>query len=69
MGQRIADGLDAWPPRPAGYEGMKQRADKIPPQAKDLRLRVALDRLVQLYDVWGKPDEAARWRKELEALK
>jgi hypothetical protein len=23
--------------------------------------------LVRLYDAWGKPEEAARWRKELEA--
>jgi hypothetical protein len=47
------------------YEGMKQRADMIP---KDGRARVteALARLVQLYDAWGKPDEAAKWRKELE---
>jgi hypothetical protein len=31
-------------------------------------LTVALERLVQLYLAWGKPDEAARWRKDLEAL-
>ena len=31
-------------------------------------LTEALERLVQLYDAWGKPDEAAKWRKELEAL-
>jgi len=37
-----------------------------PPQAKDLRLREALERLVQLYDAWGKPDKAAEWRKKLE---
>jgi len=33
---------------------------------KDERMRDALERLVQLYDAWGKPDEAAKWRKELE---
>ena len=27
----------------------------------------AAGRLVQLYVGWGKPDEAARWKKELEA--
>ena len=27
----------------------------------------ALERLVQLYDARNKPDEAAKWRKELEA--
>ena len=37
-----------------GYEGMKRRAVKIPPQAK-VRLTEALERLVQLYDGWGKP--------------
>jgi tetratricopeptide (TPR) repeat protein len=55
-----------------GYEGMKQREARI----RLSRFRVnqdvlpeALERLVQLYDAWGKPDEAAKWRKELEALK
>src|SRR5262249_26939872 len=28
-----------------------------------------LEWLVQLYDEWGKPDEAAMWRKELEAVR
>jgi non-specific serine/threonine protein kinase/serine/threonine-protein kinase len=46
-----------------GYEGQKQRADKIPAASK-VRLTLALDRLVQLYEVTGKPDEAARWRAE-----
>ena len=50
-----------------GYEGMKARADKIPPQLKQVRLSEALKRLVKLYDDWGKPGEAARWRKALEA--
>ncbi len=50
----------------SGYEGMKQRKDKIP--AQDMpRLNKALERLVRLYDAWGKPDEAAMWRKELAA--
>jgi serine/threonine protein kinase len=45
-----------------GYEGMKQREAKIPPQGK-VRLGEALDRLVQLYDAWGKPDQADHWRQ------
>ncbi len=36
-----------------GHKGLKQREAKIPPQAKDLRLREALERLVQLCDAWG----------------
>ena len=51
-----------------GYEGMNRRRPKIPASDK-ARLDEALQRLVQLYDAWGKPDEAARWRKELEALR
>jgi hypothetical protein len=52
----------------SGYEGMKQGEDKIPAEAR-FRLAGALDRLVQLYDAWNKPDEAAKWRNELEAHK
>ena len=52
-----------------GYEGMKQRETKIPPQAKELRLREAVARLVQLYDAWGKKDKAAQWRKNLDTAK
>jgi tetratricopeptide (TPR) repeat protein len=51
-----------------GYEGLKQRQDKIPPEGK-VRLPEALERLVQLYDAWGKKDQADRWRKELEATR
>jgi len=52
----------------SGYKGMKQREDKIPAQVR-FRLAEALERLVQLYDAWNKPDEAAKWRNELEAHK
>ena len=48
----------------AGYDGMAQRHAKIPPNAK-VRLTEALDRLVHLYDAWGKPEEAAKWRAKL----
>lgn len=48
-----------------GYEGMRQRQAKIPAQDRS-HLHRAHDRLVHLYEVWGKPDEAARWRKESE---
>ena len=54
---------DAEPLLVSGYEGMKQREDAIPPQDKP-RLTKALERLVRLYDAWGKKDEAMRWRKE-----
>ena len=47
---------------------MKAREAKIPPQGKP-RLTEALERLVQLYDAWGKADQAAEWRAKLEAQK
>jgi serine/threonine protein kinase/tetratricopeptide (TPR) repeat protein len=50
-----------------GYEGMKQRQDKIPADAR-ARLAEALERLVKLYEATGKEKEAARRRKELETL-
>jgi tetratricopeptide (TPR) repeat protein len=49
-----------------GQEGMKQRRDRMPADAKD-HLPRALARLVELYEATGKADEAARWRKELFA--
>ena len=33
------------------------------------RLSDVLERLVQLYDAWGKKDEAGKWRKELDATR
>jgi tetratricopeptide (TPR) repeat protein len=52
----------------SGYEGMKNREAKLPPDAK-ARLTKTLERLVQLYDIEGKKDKAAQWRKTLEAAK
>jgi len=48
----------------AGYEGLKVAPD-IPLRWQHLRSE-GLERLVRLYEAWGKPDEAAKWRKELE---
>jgi hypothetical protein len=54
-----------------GYQGLKEKE-----KAKGTRhyfrsprqhLTEALERLVQLYAAWGKPDEAAKWRQELES--
>jgi tetratricopeptide (TPR) repeat protein len=51
-----------------GFAGMKQRADEMP-LATRFRLSEAAGRLVQLYEAWQRPDDAAHWRKQLEALK
>jgi hypothetical protein len=49
----------------AGYEGMKRREDAIPPNVRKTRLTEAIERLVQLYDEWGKFDKAAEWTAKL----
>jgi tetratricopeptide (TPR) repeat protein len=59
---------DAEPLLLRGYEGLKARKNAIPPHYKD-RFTQALKRLTQLYDDWGKPDEATKWRELLEEEK
>lgn len=51
-----------------GYEGMKRREEKIPATGR-VRMTEALQRLVDLYDAWGKKEEAEQWGKELESAK
>ena len=48
----------------AGYEGMKTHEARIP-APKQFRLREAAERVVRLYEAWGKPDEAATWKAKL----
>ena len=45
-----------------GYQGLKDDERQIPAPAK-YNLTEARQRLVLLYEAWGKPDEAAKWRK------
>jgi serine/threonine protein kinase/DNA-binding SARP family transcriptional activator len=56
---------DAEPLLLQAYEGMKQRKANIPAEDKP-RLMESLERLIRLYDSWSKPDQADRWRKEME---
>jgi tetratricopeptide (TPR) repeat protein len=48
----------------SGYEGLKQRQDTIPADGT-VRLKEALQRLVQLYEDTGRPDQAAEWKQKL----
>ena len=48
-----------------GYSGMQARAAKIPPTAQT-RLPEAIQRLVDLYVAWEKPEQAAEWQKQLD---
>lgn len=59
---------EAEPLLTGGYEGMKQREAVIPPGARS-RLTEALQRLVDLYTLWAKPDDAAKWQQVLDAAK
>jgi hypothetical protein len=47
-----------------GYEGMKAREAKIPAQARP-RLLEAAERVVRLYEAWGKPEKATEWKAKL----
>jgi tetratricopeptide (TPR) repeat protein len=55
---------DAEPLLIKGYKGMKEEA-KISAERKH-HLNEAGERVVRLYDEWGKPEEAAKWRAKLQ---
>ena len=49
-----------------GYEGLVQRQASMPPILNaPRRVTESLERLVQLYEAWGKPVQAAEWNKKL----
>ncbi len=48
----------------SGYEGMKAREAKIPPPGKT-HFTDAAERVVRLYEEWGKKAKAAEWRTKL----
>jgi eukaryotic-like serine/threonine-protein kinase len=50
------------------YEGLKQREATITASDSNC-IPDCLEQIIQLYDDWGKPDEAAKWRKELDTRK
>ncbi len=48
----------------SGYEGMRQREEKIP-RDKKVRLKEALERIVQFYEETGRSDQATEWKQKL----
>jgi hypothetical protein len=46
------------------YESMKARAARIPPPSK-ASFTEAVERVVRLYEEWGKREKAAEWRTRL----
>jgi tetratricopeptide (TPR) repeat protein len=45
----------------SGYEGMKARESRIPAPSQ-IRLTEANERVMRLYEAWGKPERATAWR-------
>jgi serine/threonine protein kinase/Tfp pilus assembly protein PilF len=63
-GQKSFD--EAEPLLSAGWNGLRERRATIPPSVPgDARIREAGERLVRLYETWGKPAAAEAWRKKL----
>jgi hypothetical protein len=58
---------DAEPLLLTGYQGMKQREKTMPLQAQDC-IPKTIERLAQLYEATNKKGDAAKWRKEVEAV-
>jgi hypothetical protein len=48
----------------AGYDGMKAREARIPPPGMP-RFAEGAERVIRLYEEWGKKDKAAEWRTRL----
>ena len=49
----------------AGYEGLQLREDKILSYNRE-RLTESIERLVELYTAWQKPEQAEEWSTRLE---
>jgi serine/threonine protein kinase len=47
------------------YQGLKEREASLSAATRQF-LREGLEQLIQLYDEWDKPEEAARWRRVLD---
>jgi hypothetical protein len=67
LGERNLEGAE--PLLVRGYEGLKGRERDLPLPWGPIRLTEALERLVQLYDAWGKKDQADDWRRRLTEMK
>jgi serine/threonine protein kinase len=55
---------EAEPLLAGGYEGLKQRESKLDPEQKKYLVEAG-ERVVAMYQAWGKPEKAAEWRAKL----
>jgi hypothetical protein len=49
------------------FERLEKRDEQKPSPSHAKPIREAGDRIVHLYEAWGKPERAAEWRKRLSA--
>jgi eukaryotic-like serine/threonine-protein kinase len=63
LGQRKY--VEAEPLLLSGYEGLKEREDKMRADVRALRLKQSLQRLAELYEATAQPDQAAEWQRRL----
>jgi eukaryotic-like serine/threonine-protein kinase len=60
---------DAEPLLLESCQGLQQRQASLPPYLNaPRRITESLERLVQLYDAWGTPAQAAEWKQKLAAF-
>ena len=60
---------DAEPLLLQSHQGLQQRQASLPPYLNaPRRITESLERLVQLYDAWGKPAQAAERKQKLTAF-
>jgi tetratricopeptide (TPR) repeat protein len=52
-----------------GYERIRARAWQVPYTVHDVRREESIQRLIDLYHAWGKPEQAGRWRSTLAELR
>ena len=52
-----------------GYEGLKKRDAEAPSPSHAQSIKEAGERIVQLYEAWGKRDQADAWRQKLAGAK
>jgi tetratricopeptide (TPR) repeat protein len=59
----VGEYADAEPLLLSRYQGLTRAEARVPPRVIDPRLPDVVDHLIQLYEAWDKPIEAAKWRK------
>ena len=50
------------------YAGLKKRDEQRPPSSRARPTMETVERIIQLYETWGKPEQATEWKQKLEAF-